>query len=68
MKCSIERETKEAESITMKNGSSATQDIHPTRGTKYLKPTEIKPASTHPKEFRRAGFSRCRKIQPLYFI
>jgi hypothetical protein len=33
---------------------------------KYSEPTGIR--SAHPKELRRAGFSRCGKIQPLYLI
>ncbi|TET43005.1 MAG: hypothetical protein E3J60_01265 [Dehalococcoidia bacterium] len=68
MKCRVKRETKDTKSITMKNGSPATQGICPTRGTKYSEPTGIRHASAHPKELRRAGFSRCRDIQPLYFI
>ncbi|TEU16291.1 MAG: hypothetical protein E3I25_05315 [Dehalococcoidia bacterium] len=68
MKCRVKRETKDTKSITMKNGSPATQGRCSTRGTKYSEPTGIRHASAHPKELRRAGFSRCRDIQPLYFI
>ena len=45
VKCRVKKEMRDPKSITMKNGSSATQGICPTRGTKYSDPTGIRHAS-----------------------
>jgi hypothetical protein len=70
VKCRAKREMKYAKSITMKNGKPANQrpkaSAQP-EAQKYSERKELDLLLHSLTELRRAGFSRCRDIQPLYF-